>query len=382
MFRAAAAYATQPFVWVLGSIIGAAVGGFLAKPADFYPGLFSQDGLFGKFPYLLPNLASVAVISLAIIQGLIFLEETNPRVNPAASHAITIPDEDDIDDDETTPLRQERSKTSVSTRLSTDSSRPLFMEESLPVPSGGQGFDIRRGSFGTMRSIDIPAALPQTETGLEDPDEYDGPILNRTIVMLVGALVLFSYHQMAFGALLPIHLLDEPNQPPGHLDLVGGFGYTLHDVSIYLSVNGVISLFIQAFVFPVFVRKVGVWYSFITMITLYPTTYLILPFLSAAPTPAWQSAGIYASLLLQAFYGIILNPSALILLKNATPRSWMLGRVNGLAMSACCMARTVSPPLAGFIYDAGGSGAAWFSCAGVAVLGIVQLLWVPRKHVG
>jgi hypothetical protein len=362
----------------LGGIIGSALGGLLAKPADFFPGVFPKDGLFGRYPYLLPNLASVVVIVIAILQGIIFLEETNPRAR--GEIAITTNDEDDVED-ETTPLTQQISKSS-SIRISSDESRPLFMEESLPVPSG-PGFDLRRGSFGTMRSVDVPAARPRLETipsesNILDPNKYEGPIWNRTIIMLVIALVLFSYHQMAFGALLPIHLLDPARRPRGQLDFIGGLGYTLHDVSLYLSVNGVCSLFIQAFVFPLFVKRVGVWYSFVTMIILYPTAYLFMPFLSAVPN--LTSAGIYLSLILQAFYGIILNPSALILLKDATPSSLMLGRVNGLAMSACCIARTISPPLAGFIYDAGGSAAAWFSCACVALVGVVQLFWVPRKH--
>jgi hypothetical protein len=48
-------------------------------------------------------------------------------------------------------------------------------------------------------------------------------------------------------------------------------------------------------------------------------------------------------------------------------------------MSACCLARTLSSPLVGWIYAAGGSAAAWFSLAGVAFLGIVQLFWVPNE---
>ncbi|THC87563.1 hypothetical protein EYZ11_012990 [Aspergillus tanneri] len=49
------AYAVMPFVWSIGTIIGPAIGGLLAKPAEGFPSLFSHDGLFGKYPYLLPN---------------------------------------------------------------------------------------------------------------------------------------------------------------------------------------------------------------------------------------------------------------------------------------------------------------------------------------
>ena len=104
------AYATQPFVWTLGGILGSAMGGFLAQPATFYPSLFPADGIFGRYPYLLPNLVSVVVIVLAIVQGMLFLEETNPRNAKTAHEAVF---EEDVagDDvvDERAPLCQ-RSK--------------------------------------------------------------------------------------------------------------------------------------------------------------------------------------------------------------------------------------------------------------------------------
>ncbi|KAG9454963.1 hypothetical protein H6P81_007867 [Aristolochia fimbriata] len=40
--------------WGIGLIIGPALGGFLAQPAEKYPKIFSQNSLFGKFPYFLP----------------------------------------------------------------------------------------------------------------------------------------------------------------------------------------------------------------------------------------------------------------------------------------------------------------------------------------
>ncbi|KAI1470359.1 MFS general substrate transporter [Daldinia caldariorum] len=397
------AYATQPFVWTLGGILGSAMGGFLAQPATFYPALFPADGLFARYPYLLPNLVSVVVIVLAIIQGVLFLEETNPRmVNAGAAAAAgktayqeSVFEESVVDEngngygndnggavvvvaDERTPLyhRPKDSRSSIRSPSCAASDRPVFVEESLPVAVEQTTFDLRRSSFGTVRSIKVLPSAPKQKEG------YSGRAFNFTIVMVSVALVLISYHQMAFNTLLPTHLLDKPAAPaaPGRLDLVGGLGYTVHDVGIYLSVNGILGLFIQGFIFPIFVDKVGVWKSFVVSIVLYPSAYVVMPFLSAFPAPL-VSPGIYLSMVLQSFFGIIVIPCALILLKDATPSPLVLGKVNGLAMSACCLARTVAPPLVGIIYSAGGSAAAWFSCSGVAVVGIVQLLWVPRKHV-
>ncbi|XP_010557819.1 PREDICTED: protein ZINC INDUCED FACILITATOR-LIKE 1-like [Tarenaya hassleriana] len=43
--------------WGVALIIGPAIGGFLAQPAEKYPSLFSKESIFGKFPYFLPCLA-------------------------------------------------------------------------------------------------------------------------------------------------------------------------------------------------------------------------------------------------------------------------------------------------------------------------------------
>ena len=85
----------MPFVWCLGSvhlktnakqiskltttrsIIGAGLGGALAEPTKSYPTVFKPDGLFGHFPYLLPNLVCTAVVVLGLVVGILFLEETH-----------------------------------------------------------------------------------------------------------------------------------------------------------------------------------------------------------------------------------------------------------------------------------------------------------------
>ncbi|CAN8302782.1 unnamed protein product [Cochlearia groenlandica] len=62
--------------WGIGLIIGPAMGGFLAQPAKQYPSLFSEDSIFGKFPYFLPCFAIsvfaflVTIISLRIPETL------------------------------------------------------------------------------------------------------------------------------------------------------------------------------------------------------------------------------------------------------------------------------------------------------------------------
>ncbi|KAJ4346460.1 uncharacterized protein N0V89_010389 [Didymosphaeria variabile] len=407
------AYATQPFVWTLGGIIGSAMGGFLAQPAKYYPGTFSEDGIFGRYPYLLPNVVAALGIVLAIVQGILFLEETlpeqeepeettqaaliEPTINERApllsnGHS-TLPRDAGRARDRSSLTRASVSRASRSRAFSGGSFRarsfsivdglrqirkkPSFMEDGMPSAID-QRFDIRRDSFGTMHSIKIAhhEVLPAPITR---PDPT-GPkkTFNRTVVMLTLALTIIAFHQMAYITNLPVYLLDESAKDG--IDFTGGLGLDLHDVGTFLAVNGLIALFTQGVIFPFFVEKVGVWNTFVSMIVLYPTTYLIVPFISALPEKL-VSPGVYLSLFLQGLFGILVFPCALILLKNATPSPLVLGRVNGAAMSACCLARTVSSPLVGVVYATGGSAAAWFFLAACAVVGALQLIWVPKEHV-
>lgn len=388
------AYAVQPFVWFLGSIIGSAMGGFLAQPAKFYPDIFPEDGVFGQYPYLLPNLVAVAVIVIAVVQGIFFLEETNPRFKKRQDTTTRKHHQPDGDGhDETSPLIRTDSQAKPIAE-SLRQAGPFFGEEGLPTATD-QRFDLRRNSFGTMHSISVRPDLHDLQTAQPQEPEQEQDTqraLNFSVVMLIIALVVAAFHQMAFGAILPIYLLDSPSYNASsttarpRLDLTGGMGFSLHDVGGYLAVNGFIALFCQGVIFPIFVENAGVWLSFLLPTLLYPICYVVMPFLSLLRTEtkdaadeSWHlPAGIYTSMFLQNLLGIIATPCALILLKNATPSPLVLGRVNGLAMSAVCASRTVSSPLVGVVYDAGGSAAAWGSCAFVALLGAVQLWWVPR----
>ncbi|KAH6771570.1 zinc induced facilitator-like 1 [Perilla frutescens var. hirtella] len=42
--------------WGTGLVIGPALGGFLAQPAEKFPGIFTSDSFLGRFPYFLPCL--------------------------------------------------------------------------------------------------------------------------------------------------------------------------------------------------------------------------------------------------------------------------------------------------------------------------------------
>ncbi|KAG5549458.1 hypothetical protein RHGRI_014708 [Rhododendron griersonianum] len=61
--------------WGIGLIIGPALGGFLAQPAEKYPAIFSKDSVFGRFPYFLPCLC-ISLFALMVTIVTFWLPET------------------------------------------------------------------------------------------------------------------------------------------------------------------------------------------------------------------------------------------------------------------------------------------------------------------
>ncbi|KAM0861482.1 hypothetical protein ACQ4PT_045870 [Festuca glaucescens] len=56
-------------------VVGPAIGGFLAQPAKRYPNLFSEESIFGRFPYFLPCFV-ISVLAAGACVACIWLPET------------------------------------------------------------------------------------------------------------------------------------------------------------------------------------------------------------------------------------------------------------------------------------------------------------------
>ncbi|KAM0843224.1 hypothetical protein ACQ4PT_057858 [Festuca glaucescens] len=62
--------------WGLGLVIGPALGGYLAQPAEKYPQTFSKESLFGRFPYFLPSQGVSLFAAIVLILSCIWMPET------------------------------------------------------------------------------------------------------------------------------------------------------------------------------------------------------------------------------------------------------------------------------------------------------------------
>ena len=243
------------------------------------------------------------MLFVSILLGYFLLDETHPDMQPR----VSLPD--DTFQSENTPL--------------------IETSDALKRPA----VDIRDENYGTMRGRDKP--VPKS---LGRRQEYT--IFSKRIMAVIISLSIFTYHSMTFDHLLPIFFEDD--RVPlsalvgGHFNPLyspGGLGLSLQAVGMIMAVQGVIALFMQAVVFPLMAERVGVYRLFIIITVLHPITYVIVPFLLYVPD-SYLYPAIYFVLAARNFFSILLYPLLLILIKEATPSSSVLGKVNGLAASA------------------------------------------------
>jgi hypothetical protein len=333
------------------------VGGLLAKPAEGFPSVFSPDGLFGKYPFLLPNLFCAVLLLVSITGGALLLQETHPDLQPQAPSLYSSSVE--------TPLIATAGATS------------------------NPGVDLRAESYGTFNDVSVHSNERwrcQTEGSKERTSSPQKEVaFTSQVVMFIIALGIFTYHSMTFDHLLPIFLQDKNHvllSGSSFPHISGGLGLSTQTVGIIMSVDGLIALFIQSVLFPPLADWLGVWRLFVMVTILHPITYFIVPFLACLP-PNLVFTGIYICLIIRNILSIIAYPVLLILIKQSTPSSCVMGKINGLAASAGAACRTIAPPVSGLLYSTGTqigcTPIAWWGSSVIALAGILQLWFIKRR---
>lgn len=347
------AFAVMPFVWSIGTILGPCIGGTFADPHSSWPQAFPAGGLFERFPYLLPNLLCAALLLISIVLGFVLLEETHPDMQPR----VLLPADTYLTEE--TPL--------------------IETSDAMKRPA----VDLRAETYGTMRSINVDAFQEEAAAMRVEKTESALPTWNKRIVGFIVALSIFTYHSMTYDHLMPIFFEDDRASTAALVTskFSGGLGLSLRDVGAIMAVNGVIALFVQAVIFPLAAERMGVYRLFLVVTVLHPIVYAIVPLLLLVPRYLVFPA-IYSCLAIRNLLSITLYPLLLILIKDATPSSSALGKVNGLAASAGAACRMIAPPVAGYLYTYGSkmnyTALAWWGSALIAVIGAVQCFSVPR----
>lgn len=363
------AYSIMPFVWCLGSIIGPAMGGALAMPCDSYPWLFSKGGIFDTFPFLLPNLVCVGVLALGILNGFLFLEETHADLKHRRDRGRAI-------GSTLTNIFRRPSTVTYSDKVCASNTEIFGLSHDDPPP----GYRSTENSP-RLSSSPPPIVIRDTEASSRKEDRGVCKTFNRQVVLVILGYGILAYHSVAFDALVPIFLSEQPSQQQPQLPFKfsGGFGLSTKTIGFMMAVQGVYSMFAQLWLFPFVVRRLGTLHGLRLVMLLWPLLYFAMPYLVLLPKQL-QSAGIYFALLLKITFHVIAFPSNAILLANAAHSKAVLGTINGVAASTACLSRAFGPTVSGSIHSAGlnlgYNGFAWWTSGLVCILGAIEAYFI------
>ncbi len=358
------AYSVMPFVWSIGTIIGPAIGGTFADPVSSFPNYFSRDGLFGRFPYLLPNLLCATLLLISILAGYFLLEETHPDMQPR----VMLPESTYVSDE--TPL--------------------MATADAIKTPA----VDLRADTYGTFEGSD-DSKWRRTKEKVKPPKTF-----TNQVIALIVALGIFTYHSMTFDHLLPIFLEDKRGEPLSSISLFNQ-SITSGRVNFFLSPGGLGPQRPKSRSNNVDQRRDcsfrpscrlssssrEVWHiqTFHHRICL--TSNCIFHNAISSLSAPFVAHSWYIHLSHDQEFTIHPRVSCTFDLDQRSYASpCVLGKINGLAASAGAACRTIAPPVSGYLYTLGSrvefTGLAWYGSAFVAGVGVMQCFMVKRERFG
>ncbi|PVI02812.1 MFS general substrate transporter [Periconia macrospinosa] len=370
------AFLILPMTFNVGVIIGPVLGGILADPVGSYPSIFGPGSLLGgkdgvkwmmKWPYALPNLLSAVFLFVATLTIVLFLEETSEL----AKH-----------------------KYDPGLRIGRWIRRHIFRERSAAgyeaIPSSSQD------EWASPTSLELPRTpvtpVHNDRTSMKRNKLPFKRIWTRTVVMTLLCHSIMACHVGTFNSMWFIYLSApryDPSdpQPPGFvphgfLHFTGGLALPPARIGAALAILGAIGITLQIFLYPPLSLRLGPAKSLRFFLTLFPISYLLVPFLSIIPSSVKPPDGVSGALVwiaitvvlfVQVLARTFALPSMTILVNNCCPHPSVLGTVHGLGQSFSSFSRTFGPIFFGWLFgkglDIGIVGLAWWTLACVAVAG-------------
>ncbi|KAH8698751.1 putative MFS multidrug transporter [Talaromyces proteolyticus] len=366
------AYSIMPFIWCLGSIVGPALGGALARPVLSYPNYFKPGTIFDRFPFLLPNLVCIFVLMIGITIGILFLEETHAEkkyrrdrglelgrwllkrfsssdgFEPIGEKAGLIGGEDDLPDDDPPPVYRSREA----------SPRTSSIGEVRPRNAGSD--------------VEQPTAPPRIG--------FSQAFTKPVILNIIGYGIL-AFHSVSFDQLTPIVLSTPKSEDivtlPFHF--TGGLGVSTNYMGFMLSVQGIYSLFAQILFVPFALQHLGALRTLRLVLFIWTPLNFVVPYFVLLPS-GLQIPAFYVALLGKITLQITAFPATTVLLANAIPSRDVMGSVNGVASSVASLGRALGPLITGYVHtkglNSGISVIAWWVLGFVTIMGAIESLFM------
>ncbi|KAK3902130.1 major facilitator superfamily domain-containing protein, partial [Staphylotrichum tortipilum] len=360
------------------SIVGPMIGGALAKPVDNLPWLFAPGSLWDRFPYLLPNLFSAICVSLGVVIGLLFLEETHVEKKKQRDRGV------ELGNYLLSRLPGRHSK-AVAAAKDNDEEQPLLSDSEDPLPSyltNGAPAGLPSASSSSERGP-IGVNVAGSAQGLRlEAKPAAARIFTKPVVTIIASYGLLAFHTMVFDSLLPVFLSTNPPEHPMPISLpfkfADGFGLDTRTIGVILSVQGLYSMVSTHFLFPMITGRLGPLRLFKIMSMLYPLLYFVTPYIVLLPE-SLRMASVYLIVVWKCTFSTLAYPSNAILITNSAPTTLTLGTINGAAASTASLCRALGPIISGLLYamglETGYSGLSWW------VTGLVTIggAWVGLR---
>ncbi|TLS28880.1 hypothetical protein PpBr36_01003 [Pyricularia pennisetigena] len=366
------AYTIMPTVWCLGSIIGPAIGGALAKPCSTYPNVFKPGTIWETFPYLLPNLFSAGAVFIGVMIGILFLDETHAekkkerdRGRELGKALVARLQWLWTSRKTSTPIDIKGEEQPLLSRLDDEPLPGYQTQESSPQLSSQKPSD-------SLDELDLSAATITVDDGEQVEAAKKNKTFTKPVILNIVAYGILAFHTMTYDQLLPIFLSTSPQHRPVSLPFKfsDGFGYDTATVGVIIGLQGIYAILSNLVIVPFVLSHVGSLRLFRLTSLSYFALYLVTPYLVLLPDHL-RMYGIYAALVWKCTFSTIAYPSNAILLANSAPSLLALGSINGVAASTASLCRGFGPTISGLLYAAGlkmgYSGLPWW-CSGLMTI--------------
>lgn len=336
------AFTYLPVIYGLGGITGPIVGGLLVYRRNPF-----DSSKPNPYPYLGPNLASAAVLTIDLFLTMAFLDES-------LEEARDLP-----------PLgKRVKSLFAWMWQFSGSSTRPTYLRNNgKHVYNRGQPAGSPDNEDASDEEVPMPSLLPH-----HSGDELSSKdVFNRDTVLLLVTYLIFQLSNISYNSLYPI-FASAP--PPTGRDL------SPEEIGLSLAFAGVVTILFQVGVFGKLRDKMGNRYTYRAGLAGFVAAFLMMPWvgyknskngdggMSSGKIWLWVELGFVllvktvaavggltsALLLVSPWYLVMMAQALITQITNSAPNHSVLGTLNGLAQTLSAAGRAAGPFLSGGLF--------------------------------
>ncbi|EAS30115.3 uncharacterized protein CIMG_08861 [Coccidioides immitis RS] len=352
----AKAFSVVPFLRSLGTLLGPPLGGLLADPVKLYPNVFQEKSIWKSFPYLLPNLL-VGVLSFSgMVLGLLLLQETHPQLVNKPDIGI-------------------RTYLAFKYLFTGNFRKHNCARYSRLDHAEEDGIELRMETEAEPEQEAIQAPCAITTSYKTKPTEKPvSKAFTLQVILQVISVFILAFHKVSSDIITPIFLAipAKPTKPADNLvernifQFTDVFGFSSQKIGFILLTQAGVAIIAQSTLIPWIVGRFGALKCYRMILCIFPVAYLFTPFLVKLKSPFSIIA-----LLFDLWVKVLLSSTGYI-----CSAIFFLARINGVAASFGCLARSIGPLISGRLFkwgiQEGYIGIAFWTLSTVAFIGALE----------